>query len=31
MPVERSAEQVDRNKQQSLESVHRAIKANKNA
>ena len=31
MPVERSVKQTDRYQQQSMESVHRAIKANKKA
>lgn len=31
MPSKRSVKQTDRHKQQSMESVHRAIKANKNA
>ena len=31
MPVERSAKQADRNKQQSMESVHRTVKADKKA
>ena len=31
MPAKRSVKQADRNKQQSMESVHRTVKANKNA
>ena len=31
LPSKRSVKQDDRNKQQSMESVHRTIKANKNA
>ena len=31
MHAERSAKQADRYKQQSMEPVHRTIKANKNA
>lgn len=31
MPVKRSAKQADRYKQQSMESVHRTVKADKNA
>ena len=31
MPAKRSVKQTDRHKQQSMESVHRTVKANKNA
>ena len=31
MPAERSDKQTDRYKQQSMEFVHRTVKANKNA